>query len=91
VSCAREEESRLRSTGHVAMAGHLLCLARAHCRARILCGGSSSEDGGVHMWDLHSYMSLASFQVHDAPIEDMHVLPENGLLVTCSTDRTVRV
>ena len=29
--------------------------------------------------------------MHDAPIEDMHVLPENGLLVTCSTDRTVRV
>jgi len=52
---------------------------------------SGSEDGVVHMWDLHSYMSLASFQVHDAPIEDMHVLPENGLLVTCSTDSTVRV
>jgi len=52
---------------------------------------SGSEDGVVHMWDLHSYMSLASLQIHDAPIEDMLVVAENGLLVTCSADCTVRV
>ena len=52
---------------------------------------SGSEDGVVHVWDLHSYMALASLQVHEAPIEGMLIVPENGLLVTCSTDCTVRV
>jgi len=52
---------------------------------------SGSEDGIVHVWDLHSYMALASLHVHDAPIEAMVVVPDNGLLVSCSTDKTVRV
>jgi hypothetical protein len=45
----------------------------------------------VRVWDMHSYMSIASLQVHSAAVEGMVVVPENGLLVTCSTDSTVRV
>ena len=52
---------------------------------------SGSEDGVVHIWDLHSYMALGSLSVHSAGVEDMLVVPDNGLLVTCSTDHTVRV
>lgn len=52
---------------------------------------SGSEDGAVRVWDMHSYMALGSLQVHHAPVEGMLVVPENGLLVTCSTDSTVRV
>jgi len=52
---------------------------------------SGSEDGMVRVWDMHSYMSIASLQVHSAAVEGMVVVPENGLLVTCSTDSTVRV
>ena len=52
---------------------------------------SGAEDGVVRVWDLHSYMALAALQVHSAPVEGMLVVPDNGLLVTCSTDSTVRV
>lgn len=89
---------------------------------------SGSEDGVVHVWDMHSYvgetparaphawahacawcacassrvwhvramrarryMALASLKLHELSIEGMLVVPENGLLVTCSTDSTVRV
>ena len=36
-------------------------------------------------------MALASLKLHELSIEGMLVVPENGLLVTCSTDSTVRV
>ena len=52
---------------------------------------SGSEDGEVRVWDLHSYMALAVLAIHAAPVEGMLIVPENGLLVTCSTDSTVRV
>ena len=52
---------------------------------------SGAEDGVVRVWDMHSYMALAALQIHAAPVEGMLIVPENGLLVTCSTDSTVRV
>ncbi|KAL3903639.1 MAG: hypothetical protein SGPRY_011596 [Prymnesium sp.] len=52
---------------------------------------SASDDGAIHMWDLHSYMPLGVILAHEASVTDMMVIPENGYLVSCSTDRTVRV
>ena len=52
---------------------------------------SGAEDGVVRVWDLHSYMALGRIAAHDAPVEGMLVVPEAGYLVSCSTDRTVRV
>ena len=52
---------------------------------------SGAEDGVVHVWDLHSYMALATLKVHQAAVESLCVVPENGLLLSCSTDRSVRV
>ena len=52
---------------------------------------SGSEDGVVCVWELHSYMHLGSLSIHNAPVEAMLVVPENGLLISCSTDSTVRV
>ena len=52
---------------------------------------SGSEDGVVCVWEMHSYMHLGSLSIHNAPVEAMLVVPENGFLVTCSTDSTVRV
>ena len=52
---------------------------------------SGAEDGVVRVWDLHSYMSIAALEIHAAPVEDMLIVPDNGLLITCSTDSTVRV
>ena len=49
------------------------------------------QEGLVRVWDLHSYMAIAALQIHAASVEGMLVVPENGLLVTCSTDSTVRV
>ena len=40
---------------------------------------------------MHSYMALGRIAAHDAPVEGMLVVPEAGYLVSCSTDRTVRV
>ena len=36
-------------------------------------------------------MSLGSLSAHSAAVEGMLIVPENGMLVTCSTDNTVRV
>ena len=52
---------------------------------------SGSEDGEVRVWEMHSYMALSTLEIHNAPVEGMLILPESGLLVTCSTDSTVRV
>ena len=52
---------------------------------------SGAEDGVVNLWDLHSYMALSSLQVHKSPIESLLLVPDNGLLITCSTDKTIRV
>ena len=42
-------------------------------------------------WDLHSYMALGVILAHEAAVTGMIVVPESGWLVSCSTDRTVRV
>ena len=52
---------------------------------------SGAEDGVVCVWEMHSFMHLGSLSIHSAPVEQMLIVPENGLLVTCSTDSTVRV
>ncbi|KAL1521836.1 hypothetical protein AB1Y20_021487 [Prymnesium parvum] len=52
---------------------------------------SSSDDGAIHMWDMHSYMALGVILAHESAVTGMIVVPENGYLVSCSTDRTVRV
>ena len=45
----------------------------------------------MRVWDLHSYMALGRIAAHDAAVEGLLVVPEVGYLVSCSTDRTVRV
>lgn len=52
---------------------------------------SGSEDGSVRLWDMCSYSALGVFQVHQAPVCGLLVVPETGWIVTCSTDRTLRV
>lgn len=52
---------------------------------------SGAEDGTVRMWDLHSFMALGLLRVHEAPVEDLLIVPGSGWLITCSTDHTVRV
>jgi len=52
---------------------------------------SASDDGAIHMWDMHSYMALGIILAHESAVTGMIVVPENGYLVSCSTDRTVRV
>ena len=63
--------------GHLAVDGHFLL--------------SGSDDGSVRVWDVHSYMSLGVLRAHDGAVEGLLVEPDNGYLVTCSTDHTVRV
>ena len=52
---------------------------------------SASRDGSVRVWDLHSFMALGVLKAHESSVEGMLIVPENGYLVTCSTDHTVRV
>jgi len=40
---------------------------------------------------MHSYMALGVILAHESAVTGMIVVPENGYLVSCSTDRTVRV
>ena len=52
---------------------------------------SGSEDGAIHIWDLHSFMALGVIKAHEEAVTGMLIEPESGCLVSCSTDRTVRV
>lgn len=52
---------------------------------------SGDEGGCVCVWEMHSFMHLGTLSIHAAAVEQMLIVPENGLLISCSTDSTVRV
>lgn len=52
---------------------------------------SGSEDCTVRVWDTHSHTLLQTIRAHSEAVEQLLIVPETGFLVTCSTDRRIKV
>lgn len=52
---------------------------------------SSSEDGTIRLWSLHTFTNLVVYKGHLYPVWDVQFSPQGYYFASCSYDRTVRL